>query len=361
MRSQVACYILSMHSKPLDKGILALILILLCWSASSQAITAADQSIMDLGQVVHRGLGAPPRTVGQEFMHQACPQNLENQRIQVAAIFGANELDDLMTEHNIPNQCSSALGHENIPVGRFIHVGPDGKETQMGTGTTVSSGDVVVTASHFLRYSSGKSIPENRLIFRVYEGSSPQNCKEVDYPVEVVRHGSKDTSSDAGNDFAVIKLSRPLTTYEPLELPSEELMEGLRNGEEPAFLTGFAKHSSTDNGKNMSMVSCNTEPPPRGNYFRGVDNIFIHQCDSVGGMSGGSFSMLRESEVGSTYDSGKERRYSRYFVGVHKAHSNPRQNVDPDSSSEFSPTENFNMGVFLSPRMRQMIQEVAAN
>lgn len=323
------------------------------------AITAAQESIRDLGGVVNHSLGLPTRSATEDYLN-ACNENPEDYRIRVASVFGANELGQMAHEFGIPNQCHSSLGEEEPSTGRFIHTGPDGTETQLGSGHTVHRGDVVVTASHFLRYSNGRKMPAGNVIFRVYEGT-PGNCREVDYPISSIEHGADDIQRDVSNDFAVIKLSRPVTTYMPLELPDEELVLQAQRGRKDLVLMGFPKHEATRNGRDYSAVGCRGQLPPSQNIYFGNPHVFVHDCDSTNGSSGGAFTVIEAAEEGVRTPSGSTQRYRRYFVGLQQGHGSNLPDFDPNESSEFSAQSNFNTGITLNPKMRLMIEDAAGS
>lgn len=318
------------------------------------AITAAQESIRDLGGVVNNSLGLPGRSATEDYLN-ACNENPADYRIRVASVFGTNELGQMANEFGIPNQCYSTLGEEEPSTGKFIHTSPDGTETQLGSGHTVHRGDVVVTASHFLRYSNGRKIPAGNVVFRVYEGT-PGDCREVDYPIKSIEHGADDIETDVANDFAVIKLSRPVTTYMPLELPDEELVREAQRGRQDLVLMSFAKHEATRNGRDYSAVGCRAQLPPARNIYFENPNVFVHDCDSTKGSSGGAFTVIQAAPSDQLTPSGNPQKYRRYFVGVLQGQGSNLPDHDPNVPSDFSARSNFNTGIILSTKMRLMIE-----
>lgn len=334
-------------------------LIVLLASPAAFGITAAEQSIRDISAVVSQGQTLPEQ-------YQSCDRRPEDYRVQVAAIFDENDLG-VMTELGIPNQCFSASPGDEPPSGRFIILDDSGNEYPMGSGDTVVSGSVVATNAHVLLYAGQTGadgqplpgdrapVPPNRIIFRVYEGNA-NNCREVDYPVQSVEYGTLDPSAHSEDDFAVVKLGRSVTSYEPLQLAPEELVESTMAGGEDVLMVGFPNHPSNNNGANYSASVCRIQAAPPGNYYYGRE-VFVHDCDTSRRSSGSAATVVKPATGYSNV--GIRNRYVRYFVGLNQGFQSYNANVDPNQSQTFDPNRNFNLGIALNPRLRQMIEEAA--
>lgn len=275
---------------------------------------------------------------------------------RLALVFGKNELGEMADVFGIPNQCFSSSIDDEPSVGRFIHVGPDGSETQLGTGATVAAPDIVLTASHFLTYSNGRPIPAENINFRLYEGN-PLDCREVDYPVERIIHGA--TDGNEANDFAVLKLRRPVQRYAPHQLASAELMARAVSGLEKLVLVGFPKHPATRNGLNYSAVSCWISAPSALNRSFGNTNIVVHNCDTMKGSSGAPLTIITPSE-GATNQWGRPLKYTRHIVAIQRGNGSSAPDRDPYESSTFSPVTNYNDAVLIHDGIREAINGLMA-
>jgi len=275
---------------------------------------------------------------------------------RLALVFGKNQLGEMADVFGIPNQCFSSSIDDEPSVGRFIHVGPDGVETQFGTGATVAAPDIVLTASHFLTYGNGRPIPAENVNFRLYEGN-PLDCREVDYPVERIIHGA--TDGDEANDFAVLKLVRPVQQYAPHQLASAELVARAVSGLEKLVLVGFPKHPATQNGLNYSAVSCWISAPPPLNRSFGNTNIVVHNCDTAKGSSGAPLTVITPSD-GSTNQTGRPLKYIRHIVAIQRGNGSSAPDRDPYESSTFSPVTNYNDAIVIHDGIREAINSLMA-
>jgi hypothetical protein len=200
-----------------------------------------------------------------------------------AAIFGTNDLDRL-TRAGTPNQCHLKASSAP-PVGR-IYITGNGDRKTAGSGAVVGSGNIVITAGHlFETGTSNRLAGGHGISFGIWEGT-PDNCRFVDYPAELVLIGSKKPIHEPSRDYAVIKLKAPVTAYPPFKLGGAGSASGARGGGKIS-VAGFAGHSSTNRGRDLSVVSCRGYKMPVWDPMWTIaDSLLVFDCDTATGMSG---------------------------------------------------------------------------
>lgn len=200
-----------------------------------------------------------------------------------AAIFGGNDLDRL-TRAGTPNQCHLKASSAP-PVGR-IYITGNGDRKTAGSGALVGSGNIVITAGHLFETGTANRLGGGHGIsFAMWEGT-PDNCRLVDYPAELVLIGSKKPIHEPSRDYAVIRLKTAVTAYSPLKLGSPG-MAGAARGGGKITIAGFAGHSSTNRGRDLSIVNCRGYKMPVWDPMWTIaDSLLVFDCDTATGMSG---------------------------------------------------------------------------
>jgi hypothetical protein len=330
-------------------------------SQSTLARTVATQSVRDIGAALNFTLAPKHLQSAQQAYLADCNKSVEGARVHEAVLFGENNLDDMRTKHNEPNQCSSKLGAEAPPTGQLYKI-RNGVEEYLETADTVMKNDVIVTAAHAFKYRGKTEIlPSDKIVFRVWQNiydakSKKMQCEKQEYSISLanVHLGTEDAYLDPCNDFAVIKLDTPVRAYEPLELAPDNKVRQAATGEVDLLLTGFAYHESTNWGEDLSMLKGRVyDSIPSGSRYAKCENAFEHDMDSTIGLSGGKFTYVDYAPENTVTMAGTQKKYVRYMTGINVAYSTTHENV------EFNPQTEYNVGIGINDHMRAMIEEVA--
>lgn len=324
---------------------------ILVFSTAAEAGPAAMGSLRGLADVinaVHTTEGRQPAFQPAVYRPD-CDGDIENLRVDVA-IFGDNNLDDMREVHGMPNQCYSPIGRETPPAGRII-LERDGRSHFIGSAQTVHREDIIVTAAHlFWRDGEPRIRDTDRIYFEVFVGSS-ENCRVERYEVDIDNMivGSESPQSNRENDFAVLRLDRPMTAYYPLELPPNGLTARVVAEETDVNLVGFVNHESTNNGRDISVVMCKSQTPPEDNFYHQGRTIFFHDCDALPGMSGAAMNITYRAPEG------ENRTFTRYFVGMQVSDVYEENRI----VDEFDPHRNYNISVLAHERLVYSIRQMA--
>ena len=245
-----------------------------------------------------------------------------------AAIFGSNDLDSL-TRAGTPNQCYlKASGAP--PVGR-VYILSGGDRRMAGSGATVGSGNIVVTAGHLFRTDNADHLrPGDRVVFSVWEGT-PSDCRLVDHAASEVLIGTEVPVRAPSRDYAVLKLATPLTAYPPLGLGSPGMASAARAGGH-IRIAGFAGHQSTHLGLDLSVEGCRGYAMPVWDpQWTIADSLIVFDCDTATGMSGSPLYV------------------GRTFIGIATSAMNLSQ------GNAFNFKDNFNFGYALEPSLLRAV------
>lgn len=160
-------------------------------------------------------------------------------------------------------------------------------EGVMGSGAIVMERDIVVTSAH-LFFEDGKlHHPIDTYSFAISDGSGDWTRKK-EYRIAEIVVGTKYVDNNIGRDWAVLRLRQDVDeAVQPLQIGS------LADDELDTTVQNIAFHGDLSNGGVPHITTCRFEKPDEGFVYKeksyDKSNVLIHDCDIIGGASGGPF------------------------------------------------------------------------